>query len=356
MVSSLLLLVLGLAYVATALHTGQVLDQPADDLLQLGGAYGPAVAAGESWRLLSAIFLHGGLLHLAFNALALFDLGRSIEQRIGAVATLLIFLITGVAGFATSVLWHVDKVSIGASASIFGLLGAWAILAWRRNGPVNFRRAVMLLILVGAAIGAGFFMQGVDHAAHVGGLGAGLLITALSLAPTTPSATCLIAPARLLLAGALTLGLSFALIARLPVNLANDYRDSIAFHDTYAEFAKADRLINEQLLHLSEESRLGRVTDSQALTLLDNVLLPSLQNEVSRWRERRYASPRQEKQREHWERYARLRRDAVEAIRDATRGTDPNGLQRFESKMHEANALAKAAGGTVSNDPKPPPR
>ena len=360
MINRLLIVALALAYVATAVQTGQVWDQPADDLLRLGGAYGPAVASGELWRLASAIFLHGGLLHLAFNALALFDLGRTVERRVGPTATLLIFLLTGMAGFAASVVWHEEHVSIGASGGIFGLLGVWAVLAWRRSAPVDARQALqrglVLLVLVSIAIGAGFLMPGVDHAAHVGGLGAGLLLSLGALAPTPPRPNRLFAPIRLTLAGALCMVLSFTLISRLPSELAVSYRESVAFHETYADFAQADRLINQQLMHLGEESRQGRLTDAQALSLLENVLLPALQIEVNRWTDRRFTSPRQENQRAQWEHYARLRRDAVESIRDAARGADPNGLQRFESKMREANALAKAAGGTVSNDSKPPPR
>ena len=154
-------------------------ELPATALLQLGASFGPAVAGGESWRLLSAIFLHGGVLHLAFNTFALVEIGRPLEKQIGRLATLSIFLLTGACGFFASLLWHPNGISVGASGGIFGLLGAWTLLNVARPSPHGenlARRTPQLFLALFLALGVGFLVPNVDHAAHLGGVGTGLVL------------------------------------------------------------------------------------------------------------------------------------------------------------------------------------
>lgn len=143
-------------------------------LFDFGAKQGVAILAGEYWRLVAPIFLHGGLIHLAFNSLVLFDLGPRVEETYGSARFLFIYLVTGVAGFVVSAWWYPAwAISIGASGALFGLIGILIIYTRRSGGSFAaemraglWRWAIYVFIF-------GIFF-GADNAAHAGGFLAGL--------------------------------------------------------------------------------------------------------------------------------------------------------------------------------------
>ncbi len=142
------------------------------DALGMTGAY--AAAHGRWWTLLTAIYLHGSLLHLLFNLLWVNQLAPAVEELYGRSRLLLIFTAAGVLGFAVSN-WIGVAFTIGASGSIFGLLGAMVSYGRSRGGMFGvaiFRQygrwALVLFIL-------GFLMAGVNNFAHAGGFVGGYL-------------------------------------------------------------------------------------------------------------------------------------------------------------------------------------
>jgi membrane associated rhomboid family serine protease len=175
------LLVVGnvLVYLAMALSTQTGLDSFAvATLLGWGANFGPAVAHGQWWRLLSSTFLHGGLFHLLNNMASLWLMGSLLERPMGTGRLALLYLAAGVGGSLASLAWHPATVGVGASGAIFGLMGAALVLAWRRALPESLRGVVLLLAAFsgGFSLLMGFIMPGIDNAAHLGGLltGAGL--------------------------------------------------------------------------------------------------------------------------------------------------------------------------------------
>jgi len=137
------------------------------------------IRAGEWWRLFTASFLHGGLLHLAVNGLALSAIGPTVEQLYGRVRFTLIFLLGGAVGFAASTLF-VRQPSLGASAGLFALLGVLLGYAVRhRKSLVAASRRAMIqeiLTVAGMNLALGFMVPFVDNAAHLGGFGGGLAL------------------------------------------------------------------------------------------------------------------------------------------------------------------------------------
>ena len=141
---------------------------------------------GEYWRLVTAIFLHGGFLHLALNMYGLYYLGPVLERQIGIVRFLVIYFVAGIYGFLISLVFLEPMTpTLGASGSIFGLIGA-LIGSEMRFGrhPLAFLehdygRNLMGFILINLVIG--FSMPGINNAAHLGGLVAGLLLTQVGL-------------------------------------------------------------------------------------------------------------------------------------------------------------------------------
>ncbi len=148
-----------------------------DSLMEAGANFGPAIRAGEYWRLVTSMFLHGGLVHLALNAWALFQLGSLFELLMGPSRMLLVYFASGIAGsLASAVFTHTP--SVGASGAIFGLLGALIAFLLRRRGALTPQGKSILMQLVGWAVinvFFGFSTPGIDNSAHLGGCAAGLL-------------------------------------------------------------------------------------------------------------------------------------------------------------------------------------
>lgn len=134
----------------------------------------------EPWRLLSAVFLHLGLFHVAMNLFALVGLGREVERRYGTARFLLLFTVTGVLGFVVSQWWYeyrygTSPPTAGASGAIFGLLGAEVGTLWGQRDPRWKRQLVNYL--VGALIWN--FVMPMNTAAHLGGFFVGVLLARL---------------------------------------------------------------------------------------------------------------------------------------------------------------------------------
>jgi membrane associated rhomboid family serine protease len=138
-------------------------------IYQHGALYGPLVADGEWWRLITAAFLHYGPIHLGMNMLAVWWIGRPLEDALGPVRYLLLFLVSGLAGSAGALLVNPTAVTVGASGAIFGILGA-AIVLERQRTYVLGGSAITLLVL---NLAFTFAVPGISIGGHLGGLAGG---------------------------------------------------------------------------------------------------------------------------------------------------------------------------------------
>jgi len=153
---------------------------PSDQSLFLLGATGtlPFIHFHRFWTLISASFLHGGILHIVFNMMALYQLAPFVLREFGIHRFVNIYILTGVAGFAVSVLAGVH-FTIGASASICGLIGAIIYFGKSRGGSYGediFKQAIGWVF---GLIIFGFIFSGINNWAHGGGLLSGLLLAYL---------------------------------------------------------------------------------------------------------------------------------------------------------------------------------
>ncbi|MEM6786581.1 MAG: rhomboid family intramembrane serine protease [Myxococcota bacterium] len=134
----------------------------------------------EPWRLLSACFVHYGILHIGMNLYGLLQLSRQVEPALGTVRYVLVYVASGIAGFATSVVWKYElfppgSFSAGASGAVFGILGAVVGILWRQGNPAWKARASQSLIAFGVMA---IVPIPIDNAAHGGGLVAGAVLAA----------------------------------------------------------------------------------------------------------------------------------------------------------------------------------
>jgi membrane associated rhomboid family serine protease len=199
------------------LFGGGMFLTPSSRALVLFGASGayPVFVFGDWWTVLSATWLHGGLLHILFNMMWVRDLGPTTADVIGPARTIIIYTISGVCGFLLSSvagwygpsipLLHGATFTIGASASIFGLLGA--LVHYGRKGGSSLiheaakRYALILFVF-------GLIMPGVDNYAHAGGFVGGYAMSAFFNPLTRERGDHLLAAALCLLATFIAIGLS----------------------------------------------------------------------------------------------------------------------------------------------------
>ena len=143
-------------------------------LLRMGESVPFAYMLSQPWRLVMAVFLHGSLIHVGFNMMALMNIGPLVEELYGSARYLFIFVVTGAAGFLASSLF--GNVSVGASGAILGLVGTLiAVTGSRHNAGARMLRGQLISWLVSIAV-LGFLMPGIDNFAHGGGFVAGYLL------------------------------------------------------------------------------------------------------------------------------------------------------------------------------------
>jgi len=230
----------------------------------LGGSARPDVLVGmgamvprliveyeQSWRLVSASFLHIGVAHFLVNAVALLILGRMAERYYGARRFLVLYVLSGLGGALASFQLGQAHISAGASGAIFGLVGA-GIALWIRHGPTldkaspDLRNlAWVLLAVTGANLGYGFLQEGVDAWNHLGGLGAGLVCALLLDPANTSSRLAEAAVTTLFVASISLLGFTAWAAATNPVDAADPVADELLdyFNNDTLDYRRGYRLM-----------------------------------------------------------------------------------------------------------------
>jgi rhomboid protease GluP len=158
-----------------------------ETLYQLGALFSPAVRAGEWWRLLTALFLHAGWLHLTMNMLALWLLGPFVEYALGFRKYLLVYFVSGIGSM--SVVMEIGsgvaggQLTVGASGCILGLVGATGAImlrGWRREGALTAKKRLgaMILVVMMQTVFDSMVPQ-VSMSAHLSGALIGFVVTLL---------------------------------------------------------------------------------------------------------------------------------------------------------------------------------
>jgi rhomboid protease GluP len=184
--TTLILLINTGLYIATALYAmkagrGNFMDLDSETLWRFGAMYPPSIRAGQWWRLITAGFLHGGIIHILMNSWVLFDLGAQTEEFFGASRMIIIYFAATVGGFWASS--YFAPLSVGASAGLFGLIGAMIAFGMREGSAYGsaLRGFYIRWALYGLVLG--FIIPHIDMAAHIGGLAAGFAVGFLAGPP-----------------------------------------------------------------------------------------------------------------------------------------------------------------------------
>lgn len=306
-----------------------------DIQLAWGANFGPATKDGEWWRLGSALFLHFGVFHLAINMLSLWDGGRLVERMYGPARFVLIYVCAGLSGNLLSLVAQGDRaVSGGASGAIFGVYGALMVFIWHERTQLAPREFKWLfwgaLVFSVITIVLGLQIDGIDNAAHIGGLLGGILAGAVLLRPLEPSRRA--GRGRWLAGGLLVGGLAW-LIVSIPAPKYRWSEETLARQEIH-QFIGRDA-------HLS--ARWGAILNhaNQASLSFDD-LAGRIESEVSG----PYAQSFEQLSKLHLDAaapsaaalsslrdYAELRRDASRALVEGLRAKDPQRIRDALEKV-----------------------
>jgi rhomboid protease GluP len=177
------LLVINLVVFGAMALAGVALDSTPQQSIQWGANFGPYTLGGQPWRVLTCVFVHGGLFHIFINMWCLWDLGAMCEGLYGHWTFACVYLICGIGGSLASIWWRPVGVSVGASGAIFGIVGALIASHYlgEFSAPMVVVRARMrsVLLFAGYSLIFGAVSGRTDNAAHIGGLVTGLIFGVL---------------------------------------------------------------------------------------------------------------------------------------------------------------------------------
>jgi membrane associated rhomboid family serine protease len=156
-----------LAFIAELASGSSATSRGSGTIINDGALYGPAVADGDYWRLVTSGFLHAGLIHIAFNMYFLYVLGTMLEPAVGKVRFAVLYFTSLLCGSFGVLLLSPDSVTVGASGAVFGLMGG-AVIALRARGINPMDSGLGMVILLNLAIT--FIIPGISIGGHLGGL------------------------------------------------------------------------------------------------------------------------------------------------------------------------------------------
>ena len=165
------LIAINIVVYLTTVATGGGINSDRGTIYEHGVLFGPSVASGDYWRLLTSAFMHYGPVHLGMNMLILWFVGVPLEERMGRGRFLLLYLTAGLAGAAGAILVSPCVLTAGASGAIFGLFGAGLVL--ERQGVSLFGRWLFAVVIINLAFTFG--ASGISIGGHIGGLVGGAL-------------------------------------------------------------------------------------------------------------------------------------------------------------------------------------
>jgi len=314
--------------------------------LAWGANFGPATQDGEWWRLFTAMFLHFGIVHLALNVWALWDAGRLVERLFGSWRFALLYIGAGLEGNLVSLIVHGDRaVSGGASGAIFGVFGALLVCLARERHAIERREFRWLFggaaVFTAASLVLGFWIAGIDNAAHLGGFLAGALLGAVlarALDRERPVPPALRALAAAFLAGATT---ALALHVPAPRYRLSEEREA---RSAIEHFRVDERRISARWKAIFDAGRQGGSSFEDLAGRIDADVTREYQDSFEQLSSVS-VSPGAPSAAEldYVRRYAQLRGGAAHALADALRANDPAAMQEAVEALRRAPQVARAA-------------
>ena len=306
-------------------------------LIDWGANYGPKTTSGEWWRLGSAVFLHAGALHLAFNMLVLLQIGLFVERLFGNLAFLAVYLVAGLAGSLASTFAHGEITSVGASGAIFGVYGALVgFLVLNRNAIPS---KALKQLLQGALIFIGYnviYSAGhpeIDQAAHLGGLAGGFLCGLVMPEPFSAEGAAKRVSRGLTVLALGLLGTAGAMSRATPqVDLEGEIRD----------FAKVEAKVIKTYNDLVKRAKKNDMTDAKFAEGLEHDILPPWNASRARLADLTGLTKQQEQKRDGLLEYMDARLNAWTLFDEGLRTGNKDKIEAYQAADRKADGLLKA--------------
>ncbi len=301
-----------------------------EHLLSWGANYAPKTTGGEWWRLLTSNYVHIGFIHIALNMWVLWDAGRLVERLLGNIGFVIMYILSGVVGSFTSVLWNPTVVGAGASGAVFGVYGCLIgfLLLSRGSIPNKVLTGISSSALAFIAYNVFYAIgeEGIDMAAHIGGLATGFLCGVIMRLPLDSGSA-----GRRWVRNGIVGGVGAAVIA---LAIGNGLGHVVDVQAALFRFAEVEERVLAKFGDTAEKAQAGELSDSQVSIILDQeILIP--------WRAARVAFetmedvPIQQKPLvDKLVTYMNLREDAWQLLAEATKPCPP--LPRLCVRISEA--------------------
>ena len=337
-----------LVFILMAINGAGIMEPNSYVHINWGSNFTPLTLSGDWWRLVSNIFLHFGIIHLAMNMYCLYTVGVYLEPMLGKVKYTTAYLCTGVLASIASLWWHKEGVnSAGASGAIFGLYGLFLALLTTSLIPKQVRQPLLQSIGIFVAYNLLYGIKsGVDNAAHVGGLVSGFIIGylyAYGIKKEKLGTTLKwIAPAVIIItvAGAYTYidqnKVSDTVRATtLSAIKGASYQDNEKFNDRLAEFDKIHNFVDSSVYN-------GSLTNEQLENKINEIALPQWKKaeEVIAASKAYDISPEFHNKAEKLLQYINLRKSEGETILEIIHsGKQDEGMPTLDSIRTKSNSL-----------------
>lgn len=310
-------------------------------LLAWGANFGPKTLAGEWWRLVTNAFVHVNPVHFGFNLWMLWSVGRIVESREGNLSFALLYFVSAIGGSIASLAWDPTVVTGGGSGALLGVCGAFMAHLFTRRIVVPAEilsqlKRVMIAFLVYVVFG--FFVQGIDNAMHVGGLGSGF-VCGLLLRPIEME-TARTYLARITLAGGVAAGLLSACVWMLPAA-------PLDIHAEYAQFLVAERKLIDEYGQLAGRFKAKELSDAAMADEVERNILPRwsiLRRQTESWHDAPLVNIDFVS---HLSKTMRIREEAWPLLIDGLRQQDKALIDQFNTKWAEAKMHADSSPSTA---------
>jgi len=311
-------------------------------VLDWGANFGPKTMNGQWWRLVTSMFLHYGILHLAFNMWVLWDLGRLVERLVGNVGFVVLYFVSGIAGSIASLAWNPVVVSAGASGAVFGVAGALVGLLIRRRDTIptvvlkQLRNSMGAFLLYNIVFG--LTIPGIDMAAHIGGFVAGF---ACGVVLSQPLAVEMLARRKWRNAAVVTAG---TVVLFLAASALPDAPPDV--HSALQRFGEMEQRILDKYNDLVRSAQQGTISDDEFADAVQRDVLPQWRKSL-RQIELLAETPHVDRARfARLVEYMKTREESWSLRVQGIRQQDASKIDRADERSLDADEIAKELSNT----------
>ena len=309
-------------------------------LTRWGSNFGLLTMGGQQWRLLTGMFMHAGIVHLALNMWVLWGAGRLAERIFGSATFLVLYLSAGLIASLSSVAWNPFTNAVGASGAIFGVLGACVAFIFRRDTrvPRKLVRALGLSTLAFTLFSLvnGFIGEHIDNAAHVGGLISGSLLGWILARPLDAQTRVSLRPVQMAIAACVVCAAVGAGFWQLHA-LSSTRSASERYWASHRWLLEAQSSAMRTMADLQMRIGAGTVSEDELERRLEHEVLATWNDADQRLLdEEPQTDPESKKFSELAAQFVRLRRDAAQAYFDAASRKD-------QARMLDGNEYTASA-------------